>query len=393
MARDDYRRDLGEGLTLRWSTPDDVERVVALDAQVFRPSADAPPNWHLPLWVRDMFSGRHPHIGPRDFALVEDARSGAAVASACLLGYDVTYEGIPLRFGRPEAVATSAEYRRRGLVRAIFELLHARSVARGELVQGITGIPNFYRQFDYEFAALLDDGVTVYFPAIPALKAGEPEPYTLREATPDDVALLGRLWTRAWADTALSSVVTDDYWRWAMAGMHPDSPERWHAYVIVEAGGPAAGRPVGALTIHQGRGGAAVPVMGPVVDAGVPLVRVVPPVLRGVRALADITRPIRPETPAAGAIRLSWGGQALYDVLGATLAAEPPPYPYAWYLRVPDLPRFLRHVAPALERRLAESPQAGYAGDLTIDLYRGGLRFVFDAGRLATVEDWRRPPR
>src|SRR5262249_51217266 len=64
MEHDGYRRELGKGLVLRWSTPEDLEGVVTLYAQVFRPSAEAPPGWIVPTWTRDMFSGRHPHIGP-----------------------------------------------------------------------------------------------------------------------------------------------------------------------------------------------------------------------------------------------------------------------------------------------------------------------------------------
>src|SRR6478736_3194636 len=125
MSEDTYRRELGDGLTLRWSTPEEVEQVASLYAHVYRSSPDAPLNWHVPFWTRDMFSGRHPHIGPRDFALVEDTRSGTVVASTCLLGYSFHYEGIPVRFGQPEVVASLPEYRRQGLIRAIFELIHA----------------------------------------------------------------------------------------------------------------------------------------------------------------------------------------------------------------------------------------------------------------------------
>src|SRR6476661_5653663 len=199
MDEDTYRRELSDGLALRWSTPEDVEQVASLYAHVYRSSADAPLNQYIPLWTRDMFSGRHPHIGPRDFALVEDTRTGSLVAATCLLSYTCGYEDMPFRLGRPEVVASLAEYRRRGLVRAIFELIHAKSGARGDLVQGITGIPYYYRQFGYEYAAPLDEGLTVYFPAIPPLKPGAPEPYQLREATLDDVPLLGRLWARAHA--------------------------------------------------------------------------------------------------------------------------------------------------------------------------------------------------
>jgi hypothetical protein len=402
MADERYRRELGHGLLLRWSTPDDVERVATLYARAFQASAAGPPNWHLPIWARDMFSGRHPHIGPRDFALVEDTRSGTVAAATCLLGYTIHYEGIPLRLGRPEAVASLPEYRRQGLIRAIFALIHARSAARGDLVQGITGIPFYYRQFGYEYAARLNQGLTVYFPAIPALQPGMVEPYRLREATLEDVPLLCRVWARHRATAAVWTEIEPTYWRWVMAGMHPDALERWRVYVIAAAAGAAAdsqaeqvedgsadGRPVGALILFPGRWGVAVNVTAPMVDAGVPLVQVLPAVLRGVQALAETTRPVRPETPPAGAITF-WGGQTLRGALG-DLACVEPAYPEAWYLRVADLPRFFGHVTPVLERRLAQSAHAGYTGELTLDFYRAGLRLVFENGRLTVVEDWRRP--
>ena len=65
--------------------------------------------------------------------------------------------------------------------------------------------------------------------------------------------------------------------------------------------------------------------------------------------------------------------------------------PYAWYVRVPDLPTFLRAIAPVLERRLAQSVLAGYSGELALNFYRAGLHMVFVDGRLQTVENWRSP--
>jgi len=38
-----WQRNLGDGLVLRWSTPDDIERICALYSIVFRQNADAPP--------------------------------------------------------------------------------------------------------------------------------------------------------------------------------------------------------------------------------------------------------------------------------------------------------------------------------------------------------------
>jgi hypothetical protein len=80
----------------------------------------------------------------------------------------------------------------------------------------------------------------------------------------------------------------------------------------------------------------------------------------------------------------------VYDVLGSALTTRRVP-PYAWYVRVPDVPRFLLHIAPALERRLLESPLARYSGELHITLYRGGLHLVFEDGTLKLAESWGGP--
>ena len=66
--------------------------------------------------------------------------------------------------------------------------------------------------------------------------------------------------------------------------------------------------------------------------------------------------------------------------------------PYAWYLRVPNLPGFLRHIAPALERRLATSVVVGYSGEVKLSFYRSGLRLVFHQGCLRTSEEWKPTP-
>ena len=126
-------------------------------------------------------------------------------------------------------------------------------------------------------------------------------------------------------------------------------------------------------------------------DAGVPLVQVMPSLLRALQPLAETTRPIRPETPPnPGAIRFRWGGPELAGALGEIQFSETP-YPYAWYIRVADVPKFLRHVTPVLERRLEESAQAGYTGEVQIDFYRGGLRLALEKGKLTAIEDWQRP--
>lgn len=66
--------------------------------------------------------------------------------------------------------------------------------------------------------------------------------------------------------------------------------------------------------------------------------------------------------------------------------------PYAWFLRVPDLPKFIQHVVPQLENRLSASPLAGHSGELKLTFYRTGLRLVLEEGRFAAVEVWKPEP-
>jgi hypothetical protein len=290
-------------------------------------------------------------------------------------------------------VATRPEYRNRGLIRAIFELIHARSEARGDLVQGITGIAYYYRQYGYEYTIPLGTRLTVYFPAIPALKKDAVEPYSLRKASVEDIPLLRYLSEREQRGSAITTPLSEEYYRWVMDGVQAEALERWIPYLIINE----SGRSVGYVQLRPGRWGPEVNVDGLMVDEGVPVMAVVPSVLRGVQALADTTVPVRAETPAPGAVRFHLLSDShplrneLMSVAPVNITYPFSAYPEPWYIRVPDLPRFIKHVAPALEQRLASTAQAGYSGDLTLDFYRGGLHLVFDGGKITTVEDWRRP--
>jgi hypothetical protein len=127
-------------------------------------------------------------------------------------------------------------------------------------------------------------------------------------------------------------------------------------------------------------------------EPNVPLTAVMPSALRALKALMPEI-PTHPLSKPGEPTRLVfWLGldHPAYAALGQELVAHAEP-PYAWYVRVPDLPRFMRHIAPALERRLSSSTLSGYTGELKLDFYRDGLRLAFEQGRLTAAEPWRRP--
>ncbi len=382
-----YRRDLGDGLLLRWSTIEDTEDIVHLTSMVFRFGPDEPPAVHMVNLMREAMSGHFPLMSPGDFAVVEDTRrtEHRLVACTCLWWLTWEYEGIPFVVGRPEIVATEPDYRNRGLVRAVFELIHARSEAQGHLVQAITGIPYFYRQFGYEYA--IDDlrvRKETYFSLIPPAKAGTPEPYTLRDATTEDVPFIQSLYDRSRAIYSVSTRIDEGWWRYQLRVMRRLGGDVfWIIQMIIDT----AGAPVGYVLIAAEQWQRSIPILDLAIAPGVNWQAVMPPLLRALQAQSAGIPTNSPEP--ADTIRWNLGRKhPLYEVLGKELVFEYAT-PYAWYVRVPNLPAFIRHIAPVLERRLANSALAGYSGTLTLNFYRGGLQLVFDKGLLAAAKDWR----
>ncbi|WP_376797572.1 GNAT family N-acetyltransferase [Thermogemmatispora sp.] len=389
-----YSRDLGNGLRLRWSGPEDVEELARLESEVFLNSPADPLNQPLAWHVRELLSGDHPLMGSQDFALVEDLgrTDRRVVACACLWRQFWDYEDVRLLVGRPELVVSDPDYRQRGLVRALFELLHARSEAEGALVQAITGIPYFYRQFGYEYALELDGYLTFPVTQIPPAPEDGREPVRLRAATLADLPAIMALYEaqRRREPLAVSTPIGEEWWRYQLSHWQGcRTGEHWFIQVICGE----SGNFLGFVVMPTMRWRSAVPVMHCFeVMPGVDLFSLLPSVLRAILARGR-QMPVRREPAEIDHLRLYLAGEhpiraallRLPDRYGEPLAVRSSRR-YAWYVRVSDLAAFLRRVAPALERRLAHSPLAGYSGLLRLHFYGRELQLHFQTGRLERVQ-------
>lgn len=390
-ASPDYRRELGEGLIQRWSTPEDTENIAHLCGMVFREKEDEPLNPHAIDSVRQQMSGKFPLMGPGDYALIEDMgkEGNPIVACTCLWRQEWEYEGIAFGVGQPEFVATHPDYRHRGLIRVLFAMLHSRSEAEGHLVQGITGISYFYRQFGYEYALELEGRRVTYLSLIPKAQASTPEPYALRVATSKDIPLLMELYNRQRSASMVWSIASERFWRYHIEEVKDPlvAGKQMCVRMIVDNAGAVQGY----LMVAIRRRDNSLNVYALNVAAGVSWQAVMPPLLRILQAYGLQIPAVGLDVPPLNAISF-WLGSAhpVYDVLGEALAPFYEP-PYAWYVRVHDVLAFMRHIAPALERRLANSVAAAYTGELTLDFYRGGLHLVFDKGHISHIEPWRAP--
>ena len=379
-------RNLGDGLILRRSSAADADKLVEFNGNLHREPGDEGPEEHVAAWVGDLMSGDHPTFNVDDFTVVEDTATGAIVSSLCLISQIWSYGGIQFGVGRPELVGTLPDYRNRGLIRAQFDLIHGWSAERGEMLQAITGIPWFYRQFGYEMAITLGGRRLGYKPQVPKLKEDEEEPYGVRPATEADLPFIDQLYEQGASRYPVACVWDEALWRYELVGRSEKNADR-RALAVIET---PSGEPIGFLAHSPRLRDGHVSVASYEIKPGVSWWAVTPSVVRYVWALGEGWAARDPKREMERFAFWLGADHPVYQVFGKWLPHTVGPY--AWYVRVPDLLGFLRHVAPVLERRLENSPMAGHSGEIKISFYRNGLRLVFDGGRLAEVEPWQPTP-
>ncbi|MCI0475123.1 MAG: GNAT family N-acetyltransferase, partial [Anaerolineales bacterium] len=327
-------RSLGNDLVLRVATRDDTEPLAQFNGRVFgREHFDE----LLAAYTRHYAGESHPIIGASNVLIVEDTRAQKIVSTMCLIPQTWTYAGIPFPVGRPEVVATDPEYRNRGLVREQFKTIHALSDAMGHLVQGITGISWYYRQFEYEYALDLSGGRLCYLANVPMLKEGETESYRLRAMTRDDIPFAMQVYDRECTRSLVACPRSESLWQYLL----DDSPLA-RAYrmpfQIIET---TDGRAVGYCDCNRDIWQEAI-VVGEIAAAeGQSLRALMPTVLRWMKAHGE-AESARQNKPV-NAIQFAMGREhPVFDAIPELLPKTR--LVYSWYIRVPDVPRFIRHI-------------------------------------------------
>ena len=374
-------RELGNGLTLRWSTKEDVEKLVQFLGNIFTNGAGQP-DQNLIYDIYDWLSGQNPKMGPTDFTLVVDEnRQGKIVSALMLISHEWAYDGIPFKVGEIGAVATDPAYRRKGLVRQQFEVVHARSASRGDLVQVIAGIPWYYRQFGYEMAIQLQGNRKFYWNNATRLDKDQTETYQLHPATVADIELLKQLYAIHCQASLITHVRSDNEWRYELTIGHPEGEGRRHFYMIETT----SGNPAGYAEISHSKGTLELRELA--VLPGHPLRMVCEFLSRRLKPMADERALTNHKPDFASLLNVVLGtDHPGYTAFGRQLWAQN--LPYGWYVRITDIARFLQHITPALNKHLAGSIFDGYSGAIELNLFRSHLRLVLEQGKVTKVETY-----
>lgn len=369
--------DLGDNLKLRFATPADTDELAEFNTRLHGEVSVGP-------GIRDLMSGEHPTCKASDFTVVENTETGKIVSSLCLISQTWTYSGIPFKFGQPEFVATEPEHRRRGLVRKQFEVIHALSEARGELMQGITGIPWYYRLFGYEMA--LDGGAERVIDGmhIPALKKEDTETCRLRPKTDADKAFIQDVYAQAIQSAVFACPRSSKLWEYEFNGRSAGSEARHEWLLIEDMEGTRLGYVQHLQWCYEN-----FLVMRMELKPGVGYLHHIRSLLRALWKKAGATPVVAEnDNPKATGVQFMLGREhPIYQALPKAVIRKEPPY--AWYIRVPDLIAFLQHIRPALEKHLIGTVAEGYTGELKLNLYRTGIHLKFERGRITDIANWK----
>ena len=91
----------------------------------------------------------------------------------------------------------------------------------------------------------------------------------------------------------------------------------------------------------------------------------------------------KPEEQARQAVFSFGRHHAIYEALDPELGSLNKPY--AWYIRIPDLPAFLKQITPVLEERLANSVMCNHSGKLRLNFYKSAIALQFEEGKIVEI--------
>ena len=375
----DQSTPIGEGAVLRWGTNADAHGYAALAAHAFVIGPDAHPNPNVASYAHDLMGNTHPLCKSSDIALV--SRHDTIVAAAALMTQPMRYGGVALPVGRPELVCSHQSVRQQGYVRAIMERMHAKSAARGDLLQVITGIPHYYHQFGYAWSIDYNGYARIETAALPELDAAHPH-VTIRPFARHEYSVFNELYEDELASRGL--VVTTPY------------PEALFVHGIETTVSTEGFRPCGIydehnqiigfciLTVRIWEGFSAVMALGFTKYARA-LTHLVP-TLHAIHAInQSLPKPVASHRDYFAIDILTDGAHPITSTLTVLGIASKTIAPYTWYVRIPDVPRLLMHVRNVLEVRLAASGLSGYTGVIEITFYRHGIRMDWRNGVLTSV--------
>ena len=379
---------IGDDLVLRTATPDDANQLFDFHEEVFMDEESGTRAWWIAEWAKDLITKPHPTFSPSDCLIVEDTKNNTIASSTLYLTQEWQTDGANFNIGRPEIVGTRKPYRNQGLIRKQFDIMHNWAEKRGHDITVVNGIPHYYRQFGYEMALNDLADRQARLEAFPRWKPDERRPFVLREPTPGDIPFITHILNQSADRSLYNPVFKHDEVRYIVFDRSQRSGTRWTFAILCRNTDDGPAEPIGIIAYA----------LVIAIDQGtITRIEMAQPkhwrlatgaLLREFEERARNEGENHPDPERA--IKLIktelQNNHPAYIFDEGTLGPEPNDN-YAWYVRVPHLTRFIHKLAPALNRRLDESPHAGLNALITIHLGKHSIGIQCNDGKCEQVTE------
>jgi len=296
-----------------------------------------------------------------DSFIIANSESGEVVSCVLLLQNAWLIDGIQVPSVEMGAVGTLEPYRYRGHTRLLNEEYERRATQLHPVVQTVAGIPHFYRNFGYEYAAALGGGYPVNPSLIPKLPDGEKEPVTFEMLDTmrfqeflayREKHLPRRTWIR--------KIRTEDA-AYLIYETTSHEQEAFYFYLVKEHG-----KTVGVFYLARWENRL------DIVELYLDDHQHVDAVLRFAvyRAQEWDGIPVRVNLPNQARIREYVNARTQVKDIGR----------YAWYIKIPSILRFIETISPLFSDRLKDTELHEFSGELTVTDYKQGYSLAFDGG-------------
>lgn len=110
-------------------------------------------------------------------------------------------------------------------------------------------------------------------------------------------------------------------------------------------------------------------------------------VLRGIKSVADAHYATLPDVKYPINLRFASGfDPAIKSLVRKSNNGLIHKNVYTWYIRIDNIPAFIKQIAPVLERRLVGSGMNRFTGELKIGFFTlKGIKIIFDNGQITDV--------
>jgi predicted N-acetyltransferase YhbS len=349
-------KNLGDGIIVRCLQESDVENLLEFVKKVF--GHDVSPT------VRRLLD-HFPNFSYSDNFVVFDTNLNKILAYLCLLRFSCVFCGIEIPFGQMEIVGTDPEYRHRRFISKLNKVFEKRAAEYNLPFLIIAGIPYFYRQFGYEYAIPLRDSLTISNDVIPSLKKGEPESFSIIRVTKDLFQEYLNLREKRNALFDLYRKVELKNWQYLSQGKLGEVGAK-ELYLIKNNEKVIGSFYIDVLFEKL-----------EIKELWLESVNCIPTILRFCSIIArekDIPLGVVP--PVQNSL-ISY----FERLVGLKF-----PRPYACYVKVPSVSKFLEIIKPVLKMRLLGSEFSSLTKSLRLSFYREGFEMVFQNGELVKIK-------